>query len=263
MHGSGRIFRRGRVWWIAFMVGGKEIRESSGSREKGIAKELLRSRLVSPPVPRKVTFDTVADDYLRSLTLAGRKSVRTSTAHLKHPRKAFGEVPASSVSFASLRAYQDTRLGEGAARATSDRETELVVSALRLAHRDGLLLTVPTVRRLMPRDANARQGFLSAEGFTRLLSHIRDTDFRDFLSWFWVTGMRVGEIGSLRWENLTPGKPPVLTLAHQDAKTGAGWCSWSTERRVVNATGQVSSTLVRSTSPAEHAGARQRQHNVT
>lgn len=44
-YGSGRVFLRGKKWWVNYWVDGKEVRESSGSSEKAEAEKLLVSRL--------------------------------------------------------------------------------------------------------------------------------------------------------------------------------------------------------------------------
>ena len=46
-HGDGSIFKRGNIYWIAYRVNGKQVRESSGSRDEDAAMQLLRERLVT------------------------------------------------------------------------------------------------------------------------------------------------------------------------------------------------------------------------
>ena len=43
--GDGRVFRRGRRWWIAYFVFGREVRESSYSEHKAVAIALLDRRI--------------------------------------------------------------------------------------------------------------------------------------------------------------------------------------------------------------------------
>jgi len=173
MRGNGRVFRRGKTWWIAYCVDRKERRESSKNCRRSTAVDLLRTRLGEVAAGKlspagRATFNSVADNYIAAMKIAGRKSVRTSEVHLRHPRSVFGTTPASSISSASLRSYQEQRLRLRAARATVDREVELILSALRLAVRDGLLSSVPYVAHLLARNANARSGFLTGEEFSRI-----------------------------------------------------------------------------------------------
>ena len=44
MRGDGRLFLRGKVWWSATYVGGREIRESTGTTSKTEAARILRNR---------------------------------------------------------------------------------------------------------------------------------------------------------------------------------------------------------------------------
>jgi hypothetical protein len=48
VRGEGRIFRRGRIWWIAYYRNGSEYRESSRVAEEEAARRLLRKRLSTP-----------------------------------------------------------------------------------------------------------------------------------------------------------------------------------------------------------------------
>lgn len=45
--GEGSVYKRGNIWWIAYRVNGKQVSESSGSRDKEVANHLLRERLVT------------------------------------------------------------------------------------------------------------------------------------------------------------------------------------------------------------------------
>lgn len=43
--GTGRLYRRGHVWWIQYTIDGQRVQESSGSRYRKDAEELLEYRL--------------------------------------------------------------------------------------------------------------------------------------------------------------------------------------------------------------------------
>src|SRR5260370_35420669 len=45
-HGKGRLFKRGRVWWIQYYANGQQVRESSRSDKKAVAEKMLMRRLV-------------------------------------------------------------------------------------------------------------------------------------------------------------------------------------------------------------------------
>jgi len=68
---------------------------------------------------------------------------------------------------------------------------------------------------------NARQGFLSRADFAGLLAALPNADVRDFVEWFWWTGMRPGEIRQLTWAMLDR-ETWVLHLDPRAAKIGKG-----------------------------------------
>src|SRR5215472_7493622 len=43
--GEGHLFRRGRIWWLAFYAHGRQIRESTNTDDEKKAARLLRRRL--------------------------------------------------------------------------------------------------------------------------------------------------------------------------------------------------------------------------
>jgi hypothetical protein len=59
MRGDGRIFRRGRIWWIAYSRNGREYRESSRSTEERVARRLLGKRLSVPTTDSLALSDIV------------------------------------------------------------------------------------------------------------------------------------------------------------------------------------------------------------
>jgi hypothetical protein len=64
MHGDGRIFRRGRVWWIAYSRNGREYRESSGSADQDVAQRLLGERHSAPDSDLLTIRDLVKRPHL-------------------------------------------------------------------------------------------------------------------------------------------------------------------------------------------------------
>ena len=58
MAGTGRIYRRGDIYYIAYRWDGREYRESARSVERGVAEQLLATRLRerrgSPPLAARI-----------------------------------------------------------------------------------------------------------------------------------------------------------------------------------------------------------------
>ena len=66
--GTGRVYKRGGLWWIRYIREGKRYDESSGSRHQYDAAALLRKRLENP-VDRKPTLNEVLDRLLFMIRL--------------------------------------------------------------------------------------------------------------------------------------------------------------------------------------------------
>ncbi len=67
MRGTGRIFKRGSVYWIAYSYRNKEYRESSGSENEASARKLLKKRIGEAasgrfigPNEERLTFEDMA-----------------------------------------------------------------------------------------------------------------------------------------------------------------------------------------------------------
>ncbi len=100
MRGFGRVYRRGRIWWIAYSVCGAERRESSGSTAKEDAKDILkdrigeRHRLTERSAPR---LSAVIDDYIADLEL--RHSRPTTIRYIRKCYRGAGERAAKRIEY--------------------------------------------------------------------------------------------------------------------------------------------------------------------
>jgi len=117
--------------------------------------------------------------------------------------------------------YQQYRLSAGRMPATVNRECEALRQAFRMAARR----TPPRVTHMphipMLKVENARQGFLSRAEFEGLVVNLSDPDVRDFIEWFWWTGMRPNEIRQLTWP-MFDSETWSLNLDPRAAKTRKG-----------------------------------------
>lgn len=234
--GQGRVFLRGRIFWIAFygpqngrMV---EIRESVGTSEEKARKRLEdRLREVSNhkdglksfvgPRQEKVLVEELLKDLERDYLIHKRSSWRRLKSHLTHIRSYFRSDRARSVTRSRLLAYIEFRQNEGAANATINRELEPLQRAFSLALENETLAFAPKFPSL-PED-NARQVFFNRADFLKVVANLKfrgkiDTDLQDFMSWFYFTGMRPGETKSLTWASFDKEKW-TIRLEAKNAKT--------------------------------------------
>jgi integrase len=207
MRGDGYIYQRRGVWWACTFTDGRRVRESLHTADEEQAKKRLvqlrrakdRGQYLAP-AERRATVDDLLDDLLVHLRVKGAASAPKVTSHMKAVRERLGASRASHLDTAMVERAQEAWLKAGAAPATVNRRCEGLRQAFRLAARR----TPPRVRAVphipLLKVSNARQGFISRADFQALRKRIEDPDVRDFVEWFYWTGMRPGEIRQLTWE---------------------------------------------------------------
>ena len=91
MAGKGRIYRRGRIYYIAYRWDGREYRESTRSADVTAAHRLLTTRVAERQGQARtgaLTFDALAAWYLDDYTVRRlRTSPRLRYARLPSPRR--------------------------------------------------------------------------------------------------------------------------------------------------------------------------------
>ena len=222
MRGDGRIFKRSERWWVAFYVDGREQRESAKTSDEGTANKYLRNKLKEvhaheldaskPFITQRARKRTVADlmDALKAdFEIRGKWNPQVRT-NIEHVRSAFGHIRATALTADHVDDYIQTRLSTGAAKASINRVAQLLKQAYGLAE-----LPAPRIRRL-DESGNVRRGFLTEPEVRRVISNL-PIELADFTLFAWLTGMRKGEIASLRWEDFDGD---CIRLRAEDAKNG-------------------------------------------
>ena len=221
MRGKGRVFQRGRRWWIAywgFRPNGDtgEVQESAGETEEE-ARDLLSRRLrevanhrdgirrFRGPHQERMTvadlLDSLIADYRQRQIKSLRQAVGTDgkRGHLQPTRAHFGAMRALVVNTDRVRHYIEQRRKVGLSNAKINRETELLGRAFKLAIEDGKLTYCPKIPALS--EINARQGFFEKEEFEAVARHL-PTPLDDLARFAYGTGWRRSELVGLRWENV-------------------------------------------------------------
>lgn len=225
MRGMGRVFRRGRTYWIAYSHRGREYRESARSEKEAAAKRLLKKRLKDilgdrfvPPSQERVLFSELLDGLLLDYRNNGRKSLKVLEYRLKPLQDAFGLDRAVDVTEPRIERYKAARLAEGKAPATVNRELSVLRRAFRLAVKQKRLATAPAVECLT--EHNVRTGFFERGDFEAVVAHLPEY-LRDFARFAYLSAWRKGEIASLAWADVDrDGR--VIRLRPEASKTGEG-----------------------------------------
>jgi integrase len=141
----------------------------------------------------------VLNTRLETLRAAGQRSAINAPSVIKALVPFFGERDAADVSRDSealAEKYQDRRMAMHMKPSTIDGELRFLKAALKRARLEF------TFAPLQAFGDNARSTFLPKEHWNAFLAAVADDDSRDALEWALCSGWRVGEIGTLRWENV-------------------------------------------------------------
>jgi integrase len=222
MRGDGNLYKRGETWWIAYYVDGKQQRESAKTNDEEKARKVLRAKLkevhaheCDPMKPfitqqkRRRTVSDLMDALEKNIHVRGILTPQAKS-QFKRVRADFGYVRALTLTEEDVDKYIIERQDRGDAKASINRTTQLLKQAYKFAK-----LPAPDITRL-DESGNERRGFFSELEVRRVMSSL-DSDLADLVLFGWLTGMRKGEIASLRWEDVTGDE---IRLRAENAKTG-------------------------------------------
>jgi integrase len=224
----GGIYKRGKVWWISYQCGGKQIRESSHSTNKTVATrllakrqgEVLEGRLGLPPsnVPRLLPW---ADEFLKSVPHPNTRN--RYECSIKALKQFFGPVKITEITPEAIFQFQQRRTSAGISPATVNRDRAVLSRMLNIAKKRRFVTSNPcenaepltekrTRRKAIPFTYEEEQAIVAnSSGWFRILFIL-----------LVETGMRAKkEALPLKWADvhfeLDPG-----TIFVKDSKSEAG-----------------------------------------
>jgi integrase len=199
---GGRIFRRGRRWWVAVYFKGEEIRRGGGKTREAARTKLkkLKAELTGEDFivgEDTVTVSDLLDSYETDLERRCRKSIGSVRSHMKPLRRVLGDYTANEVSVITIEWFQRKRIKARRSTGTIDKETEILRAAYRLGQKRKLIKQVPYFPFF--RADNRRTGFFETDQVERLLREL-PAPIADATEFAYLSGWRKGEILPLRWE---------------------------------------------------------------
>ena len=208
MRGDGRIYRRGEIFFIAYSIGGREFRESTGSRDCADAQRLLAERIADRQravhavraAPADVTFDDLGRAYVAEYELREHRTVSTARARVEHLRTFFGAIVAAAITTLHITRYQVVRRQAGMAAATVNRETASLHRMFVIARRTGTVHAVPVFPPRL-RENPPRQGFFEPAEYRAIRAHL-PPPYQDVLDFAYYSGWRRREITELTWTEI-------------------------------------------------------------
>ena len=223
------LYRRGSAWWYKFQFAGRTFRESAKTSSKTLARQAERKRhqqleeslhgIRKRMAP--VTFSVAADEWmkLKKPTWAA-KSFEVEERSLKHLKPTFGSSLLIDISPEDIADYQKIRLKAGASPKTINLEVGTLRAVLR---RHRLWADMQPDVKMMPVHEVAGRA-LTEDEERRLLDACRERRSRALLpivTLAFHTGMRRGEIQSLRWHQID-FLSRTVTVGTTKTKAGTG-----------------------------------------
>ncbi|MGE0685033.1 MAG: tyrosine-type recombinase/integrase [Candidatus Binatia bacterium] len=205
-YGMGRIYQRGRIWWVRYYRNGQEFNKSSRSEKEADAKRLLKKRMgeialsrFAGPKAEKVTFAELTQDFLTDYRIKERDKQNKIGFKLKPLLAAFGNDRAKSVTTDRIKHYIEQRQQEGAATSTINRELSVLKRAFNLALQAEKLVSKPYIPMLT--ESNVRTGFFEPEEFLAVRDAL-PSFLQPVATFGYYTGWRVTEVLTLQWRQV-------------------------------------------------------------
>ena len=133
------IFRRGNIWWYEFLFARRRVRESAKTTSKTVAKLAEKNRrrelengfngVQDNREDRVRSIKELAAAYLEEYRLRHRSGIFAAYA-IRHITRLVGESIVVDITDKTVKAYQTTRLQEGAAPKTINEEVGFLLRLL-------------------------------------------------------------------------------------------------------------------------------------
>jgi integrase len=219
---------------LCYRVNGKLVQESSKTTSRAKAATMLRERLglkangeLASPDSKKVSYEDFRESFFRQCKIAGLKSVRYRKddgmpylSNLTRLDDYFKGRKAIEITADDVRRFIENGQAEGQSNASINRALAALRRMYRLAVKDKKirLADVPTIE--LCKEPPARHGFLERPHFDKLLGALPEY-LRGPVTLAFHTGMRLGEIAGLRW-NQVDLKNLEIRLNAGETKNDAG-----------------------------------------
>ncbi|MBI3393781.1 MAG: site-specific integrase [Nitrospirae bacterium] len=203
------LYKRGGVWWMRLTVGGrKEIRRTTGTGDRRLAEKIERK--VRTEIAEGRWFD-VQEERTRTVREMLERFEQEYASHRKATRfygpiiarfiAEWGDRTLAEVTPAIISQWKTRRLGEVSA-ASVNRALAVLRCAFNVTMREWeWCRDNPVVRVKREKEPPGRDRWLSAEEEGRVLQAAPPW-FREVITFAVNTGMRQGEILSLRWSSV-------------------------------------------------------------
>jgi len=215
-YGSGSVYKRNNKYWIAFYNDGRLIREAV-SFDRETAEKALKTRQADVirkrfrlPKTEKMSFEEMARQYL-DWSKTNKKSWLRDAVSLKNLVPFFGDFKLADITPLLIEQYKGKRkntvriskvkkIKTQPANATINRELALLKHLFNLAAKWDYVDSNPVKKVRFLRE-EMKERILSPEEIRRLVGEAND-ELKLIILTALNTGMRLGEILSLKWSEV-------------------------------------------------------------
>ena len=232
------VFKRGRKWHYDFWVNGKRYRgsipEARVKAQAERAEHTIRDQVYQGKYGKQETTAPVLREFIINTFLPWSQVNKRTWVHDEFRSrpliKALGNKPMDEISPILIEKYKQDRRASKTARgselapSTVNRELELLSKVFSLAIDQGLSIPNPCRKVKRFREDNERNRYLSDQEEMRLLSVLTGprSDLRPLVILAIHTGMRRGELFSLRWQNVDFQRGLIHVMNSQREQTKSG-----------------------------------------
>jgi integrase len=220
--GTGQILKVGNVWKIRYILNGRRIQETAGSRRKD-AVDLLIERLGQKAEGRLYTdvVKMVWADLERIILDEHQqhRSYEKVERHVRrHLRRHFGGERVADLQYDRLLQFKHERLSEGASPSTVRYELSLLRTGLVVGRKAGRVKQLPLIPKVHVE--NTRSGFFEQHQYEALVPHLSER-VQPVVTFMYWTGWRRNEVLTRQWRHVdfTHGE---IRLDPGETKSGKG-----------------------------------------
>jgi integrase len=210
-----------QFYWMTFKINGKKVNESTKTKNKKLAEKIHAKRLTEieegrwfPNEAKRRTFEELKDRYMKehSSVHKSQSSCDRDVCSFKRLSEFFEGMVLADITPSRISEYKSMRQCKGVKVATVSKELELLRNALNLAVREWEWLERNPFERVRIEKPNNRiERWISPEEEKRLLD-ASPVWLREIIVFALNTGMRQGEILSLKWPHVDLSRCTITLL---------------------------------------------------
>lgn len=222
----GSLYRRGKTWWMAYVVDGRQHCESTGTTNKRLAQKILNLRVTEViegryrlPKSNPPKLNEWASQFLD--TISHQNTKRTYKSCVNTLNKFFGPVQLSQIGTSRIEEFKIARSKAGAGPAIINRNLAVLRRMLKLAARQRLIARSPFEEiDFLNEISTRREAIVLSFEEQRRLELVAPPLLRTLIVLLAETGLRVRkEALALKWKDVDLADE-VLNV--RESKTRAG-----------------------------------------